>query len=187
VFCDTQQRGRDHFCGLVVRVLGYRSRVPVSITGATKFSEKKWVWNGVHSVSTIEELRERKSKGSGLKKRDYSRRGSAALTKRHDSPQKLALTSPTRGGRSAGIVRSRTQATEFVCCWFFLRHQILLKKIVWLLRSYTYSCKKERNKWEKRFFWRTFQRSRSWQVLFNSVTWRRVGVLELCCQFNAVR
>jgi hypothetical protein len=28
-------------------------------------------------------------------------------------PQKLALTSPTNGGRSVGIVRSRTQATEF--------------------------------------------------------------------------
>ena len=28
-------------------------------------------------------------------------------------PQKLALTSPTAGGRSVGIVRSRTKATEF--------------------------------------------------------------------------
>jgi hypothetical protein len=28
-------------------------------------------------------------------------------------PQKLALTSPTSGGRSVGIVRSRTEATEF--------------------------------------------------------------------------
>jgi hypothetical protein len=28
-------------------------------------------------------------------------------------PQKLALTSPTGGGRSVGIVRSRTQAMEF--------------------------------------------------------------------------
>ena len=28
-------------------------------------------------------------------------------------PQKLALTSPTRGGRFVGIVRSRTKATEF--------------------------------------------------------------------------
>ena len=36
-------------------------------------------------------------------------------------PQKLALTSPTGGGRSVGIVRSRTKATEFslvlVCQW----------------------------------------------------------------------
>jgi hypothetical protein len=28
-------------------------------------------------------------------------------------PQKLSLTSPTSGGRSVGIVRSRTKATEF--------------------------------------------------------------------------
>jgi hypothetical protein len=28
-------------------------------------------------------------------------------------PQKLALTSPTSGGRMVGIVRTRTQATEF--------------------------------------------------------------------------
>ena len=31
-------------------------------------------------------------------------------------PQKLALTSPTGGGRSVGIVRSRTKATEFFFC-----------------------------------------------------------------------
>jgi hypothetical protein len=36
------------------------------------------------------------------------------LTTWHLYPQKLALTSPTSGGPSVGIVRSRTQATEFV-------------------------------------------------------------------------
>jgi hypothetical protein len=30
-------------------------------------------------------------------------------------PQKLALTSPTSDGRSVGIVRLRTKATEFIC------------------------------------------------------------------------
>jgi hypothetical protein len=37
----------------------------------------------------------------------------------HASPsirKKLALTSPTSGGPSVGIVGSRTQATEFVIC-----------------------------------------------------------------------
>jgi hypothetical protein len=29
-------------------------------------------------------------------------------------PQKLALTSPTSGGRSVGIVRSRTKATQLL-------------------------------------------------------------------------
>jgi hypothetical protein len=38
-------------CGLVVRVPGYRSRGPGSIPGATRFSEKLWVWNGAHSAS----------------------------------------------------------------------------------------------------------------------------------------
>jgi hypothetical protein len=50
---------------------------------------------------------------SGLENRDYGRRGSAALTMRHPLyPQKLALTSPTSGGRSVGIVRSRTKDTK---------------------------------------------------------------------------
>jgi hypothetical protein len=31
---------KDRLCGLVVRVLGYRSRGPGSIPGTTKFSEK---------------------------------------------------------------------------------------------------------------------------------------------------
>jgi hypothetical protein len=52
---------------------------------------------------------------SGLENRDYGRRESAALTMRHPLYlQKLALTSPTSGGRSVGIVRSRTKDTELV-------------------------------------------------------------------------
>jgi hypothetical protein len=39
-------------CGiLMVRVPGYGSRGPGSIPDATRFSEKQWVWNGVHSAS----------------------------------------------------------------------------------------------------------------------------------------
>jgi hypothetical protein len=40
----------DRLCDLVVRVPGYRSGGLDSIPGATRFSEKQWVWNGVHSV-----------------------------------------------------------------------------------------------------------------------------------------
>jgi hypothetical protein len=40
-------------CGLVDRVPGYRSRCPGSIPGATRLSEKYWVWNGVHSASRV--------------------------------------------------------------------------------------------------------------------------------------
>jgi hypothetical protein len=52
-------------------------------------------------VSTTEELLKRKSSGSGLGK-------SGTL-----HSQKLAVTSPTSGDRSGGIVRSRIQAMEF--------------------------------------------------------------------------
>jgi hypothetical protein len=37
--------------GLVVRVPGYRSGGPGSFPGASRFSEKYWVWNGVHPAS----------------------------------------------------------------------------------------------------------------------------------------
>jgi hypothetical protein len=50
--------------------------------------------------------------GDGLEIREYSR-GDPLLWPRDTLyPQKLALTSPTSGGRSVGVVRSRTQATE---------------------------------------------------------------------------
>jgi hypothetical protein len=63
-------------------------------------------------MNTIEELLERKRSGSGLENQDYGRKGSSALTMRHSSiRKKLALTSPTSGGRSVGIVRSRIEAT----------------------------------------------------------------------------
>jgi hypothetical protein len=40
----------DRLCGLVVRVPGYRSRGSGPTPGATRFSEKQCVWNGVHLV-----------------------------------------------------------------------------------------------------------------------------------------
>jgi hypothetical protein len=52
---------------------------------------------------------------SDLENSDSGRRGSAALTMRHPLyPQKLALTSPTSGGRSVDIVCSRIKVTELV-------------------------------------------------------------------------
>jgi hypothetical protein len=64
-------------------------------------------------MSTIEELLERKSSGSGLDNRDYGRRDRSRWTRDTLYSQKLALISPTSGGHSVGIVRSRTEATEF--------------------------------------------------------------------------
>jgi hypothetical protein len=105
----------DCLCGLVVRVPGYRSRGPGSIPGATRFFEKYLgVERGSLSlVITIEELLERKSSGSGLERREYGRRDPSRRPRGTLCPQKMALTLPTSGSRSVGIVRSRTQATEF--------------------------------------------------------------------------
>jgi hypothetical protein len=50
---------------------------------------------------------------SGLENREHRRRDPSSCPRDTLYPQKLALTSPTSGGRSAGIVRWRTQATEF--------------------------------------------------------------------------
>jgi hypothetical protein len=49
-----------------------------------------------------------------LENREYSRRDSSCLPHGTLYPQKLPLTSPTSGGRSVSLVRSRTQTTEFV-------------------------------------------------------------------------
>jgi hypothetical protein len=70
-------------------------------------------------VSTIEELLGRNSSGSGLENREYGRGNPLRSPRDTLYPQKLALTSPTSGGRSVSIVRLRTKATEFVlfCFW----------------------------------------------------------------------
>jgi hypothetical protein len=63
--------------------------------------------------STTEELLGRNKSGSGLEKRDYGRRDLPRCPRGTFYPQKLALTWPTSGGISVGIVHSRTQATKF--------------------------------------------------------------------------
>jgi hypothetical protein len=65
-------------------------------------------------VSTTEELLERKSSGSGPESPEYGRRDPSSCPSGTLYPQKLALTSPTSGGRSVGIVRSHSQASEFL-------------------------------------------------------------------------
>jgi hypothetical protein len=64
-------------------------------------------------VSTTEELLERKISGSGLESREYDRRDPLCCPRDTLYPRNLSLTSPTSGGICVGIVRSRTQATEF--------------------------------------------------------------------------
>jgi hypothetical protein len=67
-------------------------------------------------MSTIEELLERKSSGSGLENREYDRGDPLRWLCDILYRKTLALTSPTCGGRSVGLVHSRTKAMEF-CLW----------------------------------------------------------------------
>jgi hypothetical protein len=71
-------------------------------------------------VSTIEALLGRKSSRSGLENREYGRRDSSGCPRDILYPQKLAVTSPKSGGRSVGIVRLRTQATEISFLYVFV-------------------------------------------------------------------
>jgi hypothetical protein len=65
-------------------------------------------------MSITEKLLELKSSGSGSRKPRLTAMGDP-LRRPRDTlyPQKLALTSPTCGGRPVGTVRLRTEATEF--------------------------------------------------------------------------
>jgi hypothetical protein len=65
-------------------------------------------------VSTVEELLRRKNSGSSLENREYGRGDPLRWLRDTVYPQKLALTSPRSGGRSVGIVRLRTKATELI-------------------------------------------------------------------------
>jgi hypothetical protein len=101
-------------CGLVVKsswlqMQGSRVRFP----GTTK---KKVVGleRGPFSLVSATEILERKSNGFGLESREYSLRDPSLWSRGTFYPQKFTLTSPTSGGRSVGIVRSRTQKTEFL-------------------------------------------------------------------------
>jgi hypothetical protein len=73
---------------------------------------------GPLSLVSTYELLERKSSGSGLENREYGIEDPLRWPRDTLYLQKLSLTSPTSGGRSVGIVRSRTKATEF--CFYFL-------------------------------------------------------------------
>jgi hypothetical protein len=76
-------------------------------------------------MSTIEKLPRRKSRGLGLESQEYGRKEATLRPRGALCPLKQALTSPTSGGRSFGIVRLRTQATEFN--WVFLVSESILR------------------------------------------------------------
>jgi hypothetical protein len=73
-------------------------------------------------VTTTVELLGRKSSGFSLEIREYGRRDQSRWSRGTLYTQKLALTSPTNGCRSVGIVRPRTQASEFSLVEYNLRY-----------------------------------------------------------------
>jgi hypothetical protein len=90
-FLATDPKARVRFPALPKKIVGLE-RGPLSL------------------VSTTEELLDRKVAAPVWKtgRRDPSRWRRGTLY-----PQKLAFISPTNGGRSVGVVRSRTQTMEF--------------------------------------------------------------------------
>jgi hypothetical protein len=100
----------NRLCGLVVRVPGYRFRGSDQIVWEVVGLER----GPLSLVNTTEELLGRKCRGPGLENREYGRRNPLRWPRGSIYQQKLALTSPTTGGRSVGIVYSRTKATELL-------------------------------------------------------------------------
>jgi hypothetical protein len=100
----------------VVTVPGYRSRGPGFDSRRYRiFWEVVVLERGPLSLaSTTEELLGRNNSGSGLENREYSRGDPSRWPRDTLYQQKLALTSPTCGSRSVGIVCLRTKTTEFV-------------------------------------------------------------------------
>jgi hypothetical protein len=105
----------DHLCGVVVK----SSWLQIQRSG---FDSRRYqiFWEVVglelgslSLVSTTEELLGGKSSCSGLEIWEYGRKNPPRWPCGTLCLQKLALTAPTSGCRSVGIVRSRTQAMEF--------------------------------------------------------------------------
>jgi hypothetical protein len=76
-------------------------------------------------VSTIEELRGRKSSGFGLESWEYGRRDPSRWPLRTLYPQKLALTSPTSGYRSVQFARGLRQRCVWSYIWLRFDHVCL--------------------------------------------------------------
>jgi hypothetical protein len=119
----------------VVRVSRYRFSGLGSIPGDIRFSEKSWVWNGVHSAYWVQ-------LGSHLEEKVVApvwKTEIAAVWIRcadHATPifpQILTLTSTISGCRSVDIlvIRSRTKATELRYYYYYCSYIIVQQRSSW--------------------------------------------------------
>jgi hypothetical protein len=101
------------------------SRGPGSIPGATRFSEKQCVWNGVHSASWAQLKSYLKEKAAPVYKIKITAVGYQPRWLR-DNPLSAKIgTNFADKWRSLGIVFSRTQAKEFVLfVWLWWNKEI---------------------------------------------------------------
>jgi hypothetical protein len=110
-YCRSRQNfASKHYSEIMARNLyipqSYRGQIFWEVVGLER--------GPLSLVSTTEELLGKKSSDSCLDSREYGRRDPSRWPRAILHPQKLAVTSPTSGGRSVGIVRSQTHATKFV-------------------------------------------------------------------------
>jgi hypothetical protein len=106
-------RNNDRLCGLVIRVLGYRSGGPGSIPGTTRKKVVDLEWGPFSLVSTTEKLLDRKVAAPVYKTENTALGIHHADHVAPSIGKKLTITSPTSGSRSVGIVHSRSQTMEF--------------------------------------------------------------------------
>jgi hypothetical protein len=128
----------DRLCGLAVRVSGYRSR-------GLGFDSRRFqiFWEAARLarcplslMRTTKELLEGRV-SAPVQKTEINDRGNLLRWPRDTLyPQKLALTSPTSGDRSVGIVRSRTKATEFsLVSYIHISSNVRMVGEYWILRD----------------------------------------------------
>jgi hypothetical protein len=87
-------------------------------------------------VSITEELLGRKSSRTCLENSKYGRRDPSCWSRGTFYPQKLALTSPTSGGLSVGIVLSQPQTTENFSTFRYITPSIQTKITTKVSREY---------------------------------------------------
>jgi hypothetical protein len=132
----------------MVRVPGYRSRGSGFDSRSYQiFWEVVGLERGPLSlVRIIEELLERRSSGSGQEIRINGRGDPLRWPRDTLYPQKLAITSPTSGGRSVGIVRLRTKG-HGVQFFLVLLNTYIIEKcnsgknlLIWKRAEHVISC-----------------------------------------------